>query len=420
MTKYRPNNLVLFCLIILEVFVGGQRSARAQKMSPPSLNHPKSTEKVAAANDAFTVQLHHALTQKDQNFVMSGFSLSSVVAMAGEGAAGNTKKEIQKAFRFPQNKNDLLEGFSDVSRVTREEASGGNFTLNVANTIYVHQDFKLLSSYVDSIKKHFLAEAQNIDFGQSEQSLKVINKWVEDKTHEKIKNLLPKGTITPLTRVVLVNAVYFKGDWEQKFDKKNTQKEKFFVTPKKSVNVDMMHADGNKYMLEMVDELDSNVLIMPYKGDRIEMLIILPKDDKIAVESVEEKLSSFDLSKLRFESSKVKLNLSIPKFEVESTHELLPVMQKMGVKDMFNLDAADFSGMTGDKSLSVSAVVQKAFIKVNEEGSEAAAATGMVMMMRSMPMPPMEFKVNRPFLFMIKDKLTGLVLFSGKISDPSA
>ena len=381
-----------------------------------TITHKESVAAVSKANDDFTGRLYGHLVSETgdaKNMVASPFSISAVVAMAYAGARQNTASQMKKSMAFPDKDKVLLEGYEDVLKVLK---SNENFTLEAANKLFVQNNYKLLDDYLALMKAHYKATPESVNFAESEEARKLINQWVEDQTNKKIVELLPSGVITALTRIVLVNAVYFKGDWKSKFSATDTKKQEFTTLAGTKVQVDMMHKTA-EYRGTRIKELDCAVLEFPYKGDRLSMLVFLSQKPE-GFKAMEEKFATLDIVGLKT-GGQFKFEVSLPKFKLESSHDLKGGLQAIGMTDMFSMDAADFSGITGTKDLFVSAVMQKAFIEVNEEGSEAAAATGMVMMMRSMPAPPQKFTCDRPFLFAIKDNLTGMVLFRGRVVDPT-
>lgn len=336
------------------------------------------------------------------------------------GAGGNTALELRQGLALTEDKDYAVykEGFKDVLNLLK---SNENFTLNAANRIYHSTDNHVDKSYITSTQEYFLADPQGLDFSKSQEASNTINQWVEEQTKEKIKDLIKPDMLNALTKLVLVNAIYFKGDWEQKFDKKHTRKGDFHVTPDHVVQVDMMF-NSKEYAMTRVKELDGAfALNMPYKGERLSMILVLPAEGKTLTDLEKNMAKIPNINEvLKFGTRKVKVELTLPKFKLESQIELNEPLMALGMKDMFDQGKADFSGMTGGpKSLFVSAVVQKAFVEVNEEGAEAAAATAGMMMMRAMPMNPI-FNCDRPFMFFIRDNLTNMMLFSGHVTDPSA
>jgi serpin B len=273
-----------------------------------------------------------------------------------------------------------------------------------------------VKEYLDKMEKHFKATAKNINFGESQEAASVINGWIASQTNQKIKDLIPADALNALTRLVLVNAIYFKGDWASKFNKAATIKADFHVSPTETVKVDMMVATA-EYAGEMNKELGCTILQVPYKGERLNMLFFL-SDKPEGFSDMEKKFASFDFTTLNL-TRKTKFEVSIPKFKLETSHSLNNPLKEVGMVSMFDAANADFTKLSEKgKDLYVSAVMQKAFIEVNEEGTEAAAATGAIVMLR-MAVRNMQFHLNRPFIFAIKDNLTGLILFAGRIMNPN-
>merc|ERR1711875_143361 len=351
---------------------GGKESLAVQGRSRESLvmsdkiEHVEEVKSVAKSNDQFSKSFYDLLRKEEGNLIMSPFSVSGVMAMVSAGARGNT--------------------------------------LEAANTVFAMKDFSVLPKYQELLHNSFHASIQNVDFGDSELAARMINNWVGKMTMDKIKHLIKADMLNALTRLVLVNAIYFKGNWEAKFDQKLTKDQDFSATPSDTVTVKMMMQE-RKFQWAYLDSLSSSMVELPYKGNRIVMQILLPAE-RHALAEVEEKLKKNNVQELfEKESYQTKVNIQLPKFKLEKTIPLTAHLNSLGLKDMFSDGLADFSGIDGTKQLFVSEVVQKAFIEVNEEGSEAAAATGAVMMMRSMPAPPEQFIADHPFIFFIRDKI---------------
>merc|ERR1712227_1056139 len=361
------------------------RSARTMEIN---IDNKETLRKVGVANEEFSTDLYLQMKKEaadDANILFSPFSASAVLSMAAAGSGGKTEKQMTAGLHLP----DMTSAASGYKQVIPALGTNENFTLETANAAFVMKDYKIVAKFKESLHLNFHADISPVNFGDNVAAAKNINSWVKDMTKEKIKDLIDPDSINDLTRLILVNAVYFKGDWESKFDVKHTQKEQFFVSNNKNVNADMMK-------------------------------IVLP-NEKTGLAVLESKMSDGDISKM-FEEKKrnTKLLVKMPKFKISQEAELSENLKNMGMSDMFEAGTADFSGIDGTKNLYVAFVKQKVFIEVNEEGSEAAAASGMGMMMRSMPLPPEEFTVDHPFIFFIRDKLTGMLLFQGRISDPTA
>jgi len=351
------------------------------------------------------------------NLVMSSYSIATVLGMLLRGAKEKSEEQILKAFNAKSE--DIQEGMKQTLGIVRTFKENSNITLRSANKIYSEETFSLLPDYLEDLKRFYSTTPETLSFQkQPEKSRHSINTWVSDQTNQKIKDLLPEGSITSDARVVLVNALYFKGDWVHKFDPENTQVEDFHVDKNQRVSVKMMYQEQKFGLLENIAELDeANALQMPYKGENMDMVLVLPHK-KSDIVSLEKQMAKANLSQvLGSFGPETNVELYLPKFKVESTLELNKPIQNIGITDIFDVSKADLSGMTGNKNLYVSTVIQKAFVEVNEEGAEAAAATGAVFMSKSAPMSKM-FECNRPFIFLIREKSSGLVLFSGRMINP--
>ena len=385
----------------------------------------EAVEAVANANNNFGNELFKILAKPDQNLIMSSYSVSSVLNMILSGAEGRTASQIKQGLTI-KDFDVVKNGFKDVLTLLKTNES---FTLNAANRIYYSDDNFLDKSYIQSTKEFFLAEPISMNFGQPEQSRTKINQWVEEQTNQKIQELIAPGTLVD-AQLVLVNAIYFKGDWQFKFNKTKTQKGDFHVSPTQTVQTDMMFSSGTYGVLRGINDLKgADALDMPYKGKRLSMIFLLPNiGHSLSYESpsyrslndLEEAMSKVtDLNSILKFEQKSAVEVTLPRFKLESELDLDEPLKQLGMTDMFE-SKADFSGMTGSTNtgLYVSKVLQKAFVEVNEEGTEAAAATFAKFTTRIAHSRP-EFTCNRPFMFLIRDNLTGMILFSGHVTDPS-
>jgi len=371
---------------------------------------------VATGNTVFGSRLYQQLKDEPGNIIMSPFSVSGVMAMVAAGAGGDTLSQVQQGMSFPSSE-ELALGYKDAIPALR---TNENFTLEAANSIFAQSGFAILDAYKETLHQHFHAAIQETDYSDGKASARLINDWVEKITQSKIKDLIKPDMLNSLTRLVLVNAIYFKGDWASKFDVKKTADEDFHLDDGSTKKVPMMR-QTKKFEFAILDELSASMLEMPYTGDRLSLQLLLPRRGN-NLAALEQKLRTADLQQL-FDANRgeEKVAVTLPRFKLEQTIPLTDQLQKLGMNDMFVGGKADFSAIDGSRNLYVSEVVQKAFIEVNEEGSEAAAATGAVMMATSlMPMPLEEFRADRPFLFFLRDKLTGMLLFQGRVADPSA
>lgn len=375
---------------------------------------------VSAGNTLFASDLYRQLASdpqyKDKNLFFSPYSLSSALAITYEGARGTTADEMRSVLHLPADDALRREGFSEINTGLNHEKE--NYILSTANALWVEETYPLLPGYVDVIEHWYSAGATNLDFIDSpEESRKRINNWVEDQTENRIRDLLPSGSVDPLTRLVITNAVYFKGAWVKAFDPNKTKEGMFRVGSNDTVFVPMMHrVDENAtYGYNETDTLQ--VLEMPYShgnSSELAMIVLLPREDNLAVaEEALEKIT--DLRKSLVEQ---RVKVSLPKFKLETTYYLPETLTEMGMPTAFT-DAADFSGIAGTKDLFISEVVHKGFIDVNEEGTESAAATGVVVGLTSArPDATPVFRADHPFVFLIVDKETDIVLFVGRVVDP--
>jgi len=262
----------------------------------------------------------------------------------------------------------------------------------------------------------------NVCSAERNAAVAEINGWVEEQTNHKIKDLVPIDAVNAMTRLVLVNAVYFKGDWSKKFDKAITKEEDFHVSSSEKIKVPLMHLRKEKLVFGVDQKLHCQAISLPYVGDKLSMVILLPDHTVTTLADVERQLTADDLMNVekRFEMYKQEVNLWFPRFKLEQSLELSDMLVKLGIVDMFGQGAADFSGMDGSHELYVSKALHKAFVEVNEEGSEAAAATAMVMVgyCMSIPKDPIVFRADHPFLFYIVDNSTKAILFLGRYTKP--
>jgi serpin B len=288
------------------------------------------------------------------------------------------------------------------------------YQLNVANALWGQKGYSFLPDFLKLTKKNYGAGLQEVDFaGNTEGARKTINAWVEKETKDKIKDLLQPGVLDSSTRLVLTNAIYFKGDWDRQFKKDLTEKDTFHVNADKGVPALMMHDTGKfKYL----DGGPFQALEMPYKGKDLSMVVLLPK--KIdGLGDLEKTLTADKVAAWLPKLREQEVAVSLAKFKMTSEFSLKDTLSAMGMKQIFSAATADLSGMDGKRDLYVSAVVHKAYVDVNEEGTEAAAATGVVVTLRAAPAHP-EFRADHPFVFLIRDNHSGSILFVGRVVNP--
>ncbi|HOT29865.1 MAG TPA: serpin family protein [Candidatus Ozemobacteraceae bacterium] len=387
---------------------------------------PADVKQVAAGVNALGLKLLSSLSAAAPgNLFFSPFSIHIAFAMPFAGAAGETRAELAKTFAYPVDGQGALAGlYGDFIRSF--PGFGGtpapaDYKLSVANAIWAHKPYPFASTYLDLIKTTFASEIRLVDFAADYLKTRLeINAWVEAQTQNLIKDLIPEGILNTLTRLVLVNAVYFKGTWVAEFPKDATADASFFVDGKTETKVPMMRQTGE---FRYADGDAFQALRLPYKGDTLAMYVFLPKEcdgiskleTALAEKPFAEWLSGFDEMDVR---------VSLPKFKMESGCSLVEALRGLGVNLAFDEQSADFSGMLdaekakSEPGLFISAALHKAFVKVDEEGTEAAAATAVVMQTKSVKPKPIEFKADHPFLFFIVHEPTTAVLFLGRMSSP--
>ncbi|MFA7199755.1 MAG: serpin family protein, partial [Methanoculleus sp.] len=344
------------------------------------------------------------------NLFFSPYSISSALAITCEGARGTTADEIGAMLHLPKNETLRREGFAAIDAGLNR--GSGNYTLRTANALWAEETYFFLPEYIETAAHGYGANATNLDFIENpDGSRETINRWVEEKTEEKIRDLLPPGSIGPLTRLVITNVIYFKGAWVNEFDANETTEEEFRVAPNRTVTVPMMRGDA-VYPYAETDAL--RVLEMPYAhGNETEltMLVLLPKEDNLT--AAEETLDAGRLAGLQDSLVPQNVRVFFPKFTHATGYPLPGVLAAMGMPTAFT-DDADLSGMDGTRDLFITGVFHKAFVDVNEEGTEAAAATGVVAGRGATPV----FRADHPFAFLIVEKDSGTILFMGRVVNP--
>lgn len=369
-------------------------------------------DELVKGNNAFAMDLYRALAKGDTSVFLSPYSISTALAMTYAGARDNTAKQMASALHFaPGNVHGAFAGLTQT--ITPQIDAG--YELHVANALWAMKGYEFRPEFVDMVRTAYKADLQTVDFGDEPAARKAINAWVENATRGKIKDLIPSGLLDAMTRLVLTNAIYFKGTWAQKFDANATKDAPFTLLGGNSVNVPMMY---RKAAVSYAETEDAHVVELPYKGDTLTMVVAVPKA-KNGLPALEARLDAGMLASMTQELRSKEIALYLPRFKIEAQFGLSPVLQSLGMTDAFS-DSADFSGMnSGKEDLYIKAVLHKAFVEVNEEGTEAAAATAVVVTARGAPRPPLEVRADHPFFFMIRHKSTGAILFMGRMTNPS-
>jgi len=371
---------------------------------------------VVLGNNKFALDLYSLYKSESGNVFFSPYSISSALAMTYEGAKGQTASEIQSVFYFPEE-DEMRNGYANLFKEINKKDK--KYKFNTANALWAENDFQFLDEYFNVVEQYYNGKVTNLDFKQeAEASRKTINNWVERQTNDKIKDLIPEGLINKLTRLVLTNAIYFKGDWVKQFDNEKTQDQNFKITKDNVLKVPIMKRTDDKAIFNYTEDDNTQVLEMSYLGKELSMLVFLPKDNNLSF--LEDSFSIEQLQKWKKDLKEQRVNVYFPKFKFETKYFMKDDLKEMGMPSAFS-GAADFSGITGKKDLNIDEVIHQAFVEVNEEGTEAAAATAVIMkeMATAVGGPKIPvFRADHPFIFIIQQNSTGNILFMGKVVDP--
>ena len=374
-------------------------------------------EAVVDGNTAFALDLYSRLKDEDGNLFFSPYSISVALAMTYAGARENTAQQMSQTLRFSLDPQRLHPAFGKLEERLEALQEEGNVQLEIANSLWPHKSYPILEEYIGLVKKYYGVKITPLDYAANiEAARSIINEWVEEKTKDKIKDMIGPGVLDALTRLVLVNAIYFKGNWADQFEEELTKDAPFHPLSGESIEVPMMKQQET---FGYAEHEDLQILQMPYAGDEMSMLVLLPKNmDGLA--NLQSVLSKENLEKWIKSIRKKEVLVFLPKFKVTSQFRLDEALASMGMTDAFSPEKADLSGIDGEPHrLYIGAVIHKAFVDVNEEGTEAAASTAVGFTLASMPEPVPTFRADHPFIFMIRDNNTGSILFMGRIVDPA-
>jgi serpin B len=385
--------------------------------SPPTQGQAKAdVNELLGGNTQFAFDLYAQLAEQEGNLFFSPYSISTALGMTFAGARGATARQMSEVQHFSLEGEKLHRAFGQLESQLAAVQEKGIIRLNVANALWAQKDYRFLDQFFELVTTHYRAQLSYADFKAAyEAARQEINAWVERQTNDKIKELLKPGVLDALTRLVLVNAIYFKGLWASQFEEKATEDAPFWVKPDTSVDVPMMFQEEE---FGYTEAEDLQIIALPYEGNDLSMIILLPKEVS-GLGQLERSLTWGDLDSWLASLEMVKLRVYLPRFKITSEFGLAQTLRLMGMLDAFDPNRADFSGMDGTRMLFISAVVHKAFVDVNEEGTEAAAATGVVLGLTSVAIPPPVFRADHPFLFLIRDNRSGSILFTGRLADPT-
>jgi len=420
---------VLLCVLILALMlglvacaqpVGGEViQSEKQRVTSPDVDEADLAILVDG-NSAFAFNLYQALKEDDDNIFYSPYSISLALAMTYAGARGETAQQMADTLHFTLSQARLHPAFNSLDLELSERGQGAKgkdgegFRLNIVNAIWGQKDYQFLSTFLDTLAENYGTGLRLLDFvGAPEESRLTINNWVSDQTECRIEDLIPQGLISVVTRLVLTNAIYFNAAWQHPFNQDITEDGPFYPLDGGKVTVPMMkqteffgYTEGDGYQ----------AVELEYDGGELSMIILLPQADQF--ETFEASLDAQLVDAIVKHLEPRRVALMMPRFEFESSFSLREVLSAMGMPVAFS-GSVDFSGMTGNRDLFIADVVHKAFVSVDEAGTEAAAATAVAMELTAVPREPVEVTIDHPFIFLIRDIQTGTILFVGRIINPS-
>jgi serpin B len=405
---------------IVSLISGAVASARPLSAASSEASPSREVKAVVSANNRFAFDLYSELGESDGgNLFYSPYSVSTALAMTYEGARGKTAREMRSALHFPKIKT-LRKGSAAIQKGLNK--TNGMYKLKTGNALWVQKRFRLLKKYRSVVKKYYKGKAARLDFvkpAERERSRQTINRYIARHTAQKIKELIPAGAIDEWLRLVLTNAIYFKGFWKYPFDPAFTFDGDFRITPDQVVKTPMMYMtppEEDPECLNYFGNDELQILELPYKGGKLSMVVILPRED---LSSISSSLTANDLTEFEAQMKPTYVEyVIVPKFEFATGYRLNKTLKGMGMQKAFS-NKADFSGMTGKLNLKISFVFHSAFVSVDEKGTEAAAATVVGgSSLTSLHVTPI-FVADHPFVFLIRENKTGNILFFGQVVDPT-
>jgi serpin B len=389
---------------------------------PFTLAHANGTSSLPAVvegNTEFAIELYGKVREAEGNVFLSPYSISTALAMTSAGARGNTAQQMAKTLRFSSSNEELHAAFAELEAQLGTIQKKGNVALHAANSLWPQEDYPFLPEYLALLEKYYGVAVTPVNYKtEAEEARAIINGWVDQKTNKAIRNLIGPGVLDSLTRLVLANAIYFKGNWARQFKEASTKDAPFYLTREKAVQAPLMTQQEE---FGYTESEDLQALELPYVDGDLSMLVLLPREVD-GLQEIEKALTVDSLKKWTDRLPKREVRVFLPRFTFTSQFRLEETLTAMGMPDAFDPNKADFSGMDGRRGwLFIGAVIHKAFVDVNEEGTEAAASTAVAIGLTSAPgaQPPI-FRADHPFLFLIRDNHTGSILFIGRLADPTA
>ena len=412
--------ILSIAIMISASFVAGCMDKEDDSTSEGASKYFAVNEVVNSSN-MFTFDMYRQLLNGTENIFFSPYSITIALGMAYEGANGDTASQMLDVIDLPEDD----EARRDMVRSLQNLLNPGSapYNLSTANAYWLRMGEDLNDSYQYTIENDYKADGQELDFVKDPTgSADTINQWVEGETNGKIEDLITPNMITGFTYMILTNAIYFRSDWKYQFDQDATREESFYLSDGGTVPVDMMNICDEDIDLNYSENDDAKMLHLPYKSNALSMYVILPKENDIS--SLEEDLTEEYLDDMKSDLTGEWVDVNLPKFKFEQKYDLIPDLEDMGMVDAFEPGLADFSGISesGRSDLIISDVIHKSFVEVNEEGTEAAAATAVGVSMPAVDPDeekPIDFRADHPFIFLIEHEETGQILFMGKVEDPN-
>ena len=439
--RYAAHNRVISALAITSLVLGVSGCDNAIKnnrtgavtgmVTPnqPTINHQAPPTEVKAlistsegiaevvtANNQFAIDMYQQINgqpdQADKNVFFSPYSLSTAMAMVYAAAEGETKAQIQKTFHYPA---PAILNPNSAALYNQFNKPNPDYKLATVNDLWMQQGLTPTKSYIDTVQRYYSGQVTALDFeGSPDSARQTINKKIVEKTKQMIPELLPKGSIKSDTAVVLTNAVYFKGDWTLPFTAERTSAQPFYNAIGRASTVQMMQQQS---YFSYYEDKHIQVVQLPYKGDDLSMLVVLPKfNHKLAMQQLTKSLSATKIKQWRSGLVRQEVDLQLPKFKLDARYQMKTLLADMGMPKAFN-NGAEFNLYADGTPIKLDEVYHQAVVTVDEKGTEAAAAAGAVGMYVGMSYP-VEFKADHPFMFMIKDNKTDAILFLGQVNKP--
>ncbi len=412
--------LVLFTLLLSAC---GAMTTNVAKSSAGRNKNPAIAESelqtLVNGNNTFAIDLYHSLRAEDGNLILSPYSISLALSMAYAGARGETESQMTDTLHVMLGQNSHP-AFNALDLGLNQRGKGDDkdhepMQLRIANAVWAEQTETFLPEFLDTLAQNYGAGVRLADFVNNfEPARKEINAWVEDQTEDRIKDLLAEGTVSADTRMVLVNAIYFKADWLDQFEYESTYDADFHLLDGSTMQVPTMH---NAVYVPYAEGDGWQAMDLPYAGETAAMTILLPAEGNF--ELFDSDLDNATLDAILAAMQPASVGVSLPKFTFTSDFLLADALSNLGMTDAFLPGIADFSGMNGKDDLFISDVIHKAFVAVDEEGTEAAAATAVIMDTASAAFPDFTFTADRPFIFLIRDTVSGQILFIGRVVNPA-